>query len=109
MDCVYCEKVVDENKAVFLSDNVSHQLGLPRQTSPYRSGHYSHAQCVTDPGRLDPNALSKWNMLETLRLAEEAKLAKQALVRLEDEILELPEEYAPTFRDELQHIRDTYC
>ena len=109
MDCVYCEKAVEESKAVFLSDTVSRQLDLPRQTSPLRSGHYAHSQCVTDPGRLDPNALSSWNMLETMRLVEEARLAKQAIARLENAILELPEEFAPTFRDELQHIRDTYC
>ena len=108
MDCVYCEVVVKENQAVFLSDTVSHLLGLPRQVSPYRSGHYAHSHCVADPARLDPNALSQWNMLETLRLSEEARLAKLAITRLENAILELPQEFVPTFRDELQHIRDTY-
>ena len=57
---------------------------------------------------VEPNSLSKWNMLETLRLAEETKLARQAITRLENAILELPEELAPAFRDELHHIRDTY-
>ena len=109
MDCVYCEKAIEESQAVFLSDRVSHQLGLPRQTSPYRSGHYSHSQCVTNPGYLDPNSLAKWNMLETVRMAEESKLARQAITRLENAILELPEELVPMFRDELQHIRETYC
>ena len=108
MDCIYCKEAVERNKAVFLSDRVSQQLGLPRQTAPNRSGHYAHAQCVTEPELLEPNALSKWSMLETLRLAEEAKLAKQAITRLENAILELPEEFTPTFRDELHHMRDTY-
>ena len=107
MDCIYCKEVVEENNAVFLSDKVSQELGLPRQTALNRSGHYAHAQRVAEPGLLEPNSFSKWNMLETLRLAEETKLAKQANTRLENAILELPEELAPVFRDELHHIRDT--
>ena len=108
LGCINCDEVVEDNRSVFISARASEQLGLREQRSLSLSGHYAHSQGVTNSGYLETSAHAKRNMLETLRLSEETKLTRQTIVRLVNATLELPDEFAPKFRDQLQHIRDIY-
>ena len=109
MNCPICGlEVLNDSDSLYLSNRIAHQMGLERQTRINFTGSRAHIACIDDHELIDPSDVPGWTTWHIRHLKKQTAEIKQSIRRLEDAILELPEDMAPRFRDEIQHIRETY-
>ena len=107
--CVFCGKESARETAVYLDTNYLHHHDIK---PPLVYGHvqvWAHHGCIVDPEHLALDTFCQWSIAVSRDTAEQAKRNAEAIVRIEEALIKLPDGFVDDFKDELLHIRETYA
>ena len=103
MDCEICKAVIhDKDTAV----NVEVGQGIRKPPGMAWYTPRAHPQCVRHPERLGhPADFDKWTQGMIRHIDDRVDRTEQAIQRIEDALLELPEDMMPQFRDQMGQLK----
>lgn len=102
MICVKCQQPIeDEREQIYLNLRYLKDSAIVPSLPFTHDWAHAHPDCVDHPERLGTDDHCKWLTFQVQRNAA-------AIRRIEDAIMQLPDEWVADIKDQLMHMRDTY-